>query len=141
MEIKPVVYITAQRSFLSFKEALESCSSMGQFFFNKQYVDRNIVSLQVQERQTDPVVREITQYLKNTNSDVVVDSDSLQNSLALFNVKFYRKAWGVTDEMMDRIYEVIYDPRAPHRAEIVQGITEALRLQDLYSRTVEIQEQ
>ena len=141
MEIKPVVYITTQRSLQAFKEALESCSNIGQFFFNSQQAtNRNITVLQVTEHQTNPAVQEITNKLKYTQNDVVVDADSLQNSLALFNARFYRKAWGITDEMMSRLYEIVYDPKAPHRAEIVQGITEALRMQDLYCRTVEMQE-
>lgn len=140
MNIKPVVYITAHKSLAPFKEALNSCSTIGQCYKN---YDKNILSLPPHinpDQQSTYAVKEIINILKSTENDVLVDADALQNTLALFNVAPYRKAWGVTDDMMKRIYEVVYDPKTPHRAEIVQGITEALRLQDLYSRTKELHE-
>ena len=139
-----VVYITAYRSLEPFKVALESCAAIGQFYFNKNHGgvrDKSILSLHMNpDQQSIYAVKEIVHILKTTDSDVLVDADALQNALALFNVGSYRKSWGVTDEMVKRIYEVVYDPKAPHRAEILQGITEALRLQDLYSRMPEVHE-
>ncbi|MBI3590851.1 MAG: hypothetical protein HY094_05670 [Candidatus Melainabacteria bacterium] len=140
MNVTPVVYITTYKSLNPFKMALLSCSEIGQFAFDKEK-DKNILSLPIQpEQQVDFAVREIIYNLKHTGNDVVVDADALQSALAFFNVIPYRKAWGITEDMMKRIYEIVYDPRAPHRAEIVQGITNALRLQDIYSRTEELKE-
>lgn len=136
MNIKPVIYITTYKTLNPFKLALFSCSEIGQCAFDKS---RN-KDLRVLNMQPNQVAREITHVLKHTESEIVVDADALQNALALFNIIPNRKAWGITDDMMKRVYEVVYDPKAPHRAEIVQGITQALILQDIYSRTEEIHE-
>ena len=137
MNIKPVVYITTHESLNAFKTALLSCADIGQFACDKK---KDILPLSMRADQVYFAVKEIVHNLKQTENDVLVDADALQNALALFNIAPNRKAWGITDNMMNRIYEVVYDPKSPHRAEIVQGITEALRLQDLYSRTKESNE-
>ena len=56
----------------------------------------------------------------------IIDADSLENSLAIINE--YKNCWKITDELVEKLYVVVYDPEMPTRAEILQDIKEALKV-------------
>ena len=83
-------------------------------------------------------IKAIVDFLKNRDENLVIDTVAFESALATIGA--YKNVWGLTDDMMEKLYEIVYDPYLPERAEVEQNICEALKLASEYSKTVEIQE-
>ena len=139
MQIKPVVFLTTRTHFEQFRKALASCSQLGEI--RPELIDKSKVRcLPLKPDELAPLVQEVIHTLKRTDYDLYLDGVSFQHALALLGIGSYRTAWGIDEAMLNRLFEVIYDPLSPDRAEIVNNISDALKLLDEYSSSLETHE-
>ena len=118
--------------------ALKSCEERGKI--PQGLADPNTITFledpkkRMGEYQARPDQSElkIKQALSQSEGAVVVDALGLENGLAVLNS--YKDKWDVTDDIVDKLYIVVYDPLRPHRAEIVRDIKEALVLLEKFDK-------
>lgn len=132
MQVKSIV-LGKQSKELDFVSALRSCEK------NKKIppgcVDYNRIkfllkipaySEATRVRNSDLEARQIKKALQEAQKAVIVDASSLENALAIINE--YKGCWNITDDVIEKLFMVVYDTENPDRAEIIQNIKEAFNL-------------
>ena len=139
------IFLTTRGVSHGFIKALQSCEAISQIpphsveRDNIQYLPFEInIENGLDPREISLAAQNITRLLKGSNRDVYVDTVALTPALALLNR--YGKYWGVDELMLSRLYQVVYDPLFPERAEVIDTIQQALYLLQEYSSSIETQE-
>lgn len=80
----------------------------------------------------DSEAREIKKALSEAERSVIVDAEALDNALAIINQ--YKSAWKISDEVVEKLFLIVYDRENPKRVEVVQDIKEAFQLLEKFDR-------
>ena len=80
----------------------------------------------------DSEAREIKKALSEAERAVIVDVEALDNALAIINQ--YKSAWNISDEVVEKLFLIVYDKNNPERVEIVQDIKDAFQLLEKFDR-------
>lgn len=138
MKILPIA-LTVRGAKNDFVSALLSCEKQKKIPIN--YISLSeIKSLpynlggdgEVRSQDVGLVANNIRHVLRTSEGPVFVDATTCSSSLALLNR--YKTSWRITDEVVEKLYTVVYDKENPEKAELVQDIEEALRLLEKYQR-------
>lgn len=80
----------------------------------------------------DLEAQEIKKALNEAERTVIVDAEAFDNALAI--ISQYKNAWNISDEVVEKLFLIVYDKDNPQRAEVVQDIKEAFRLLEKFDR-------
>ncbi len=132
MQANPIV-LGKQSLRSSFITALKSCEqrkklqpgyiNYDQIKFLRDFPARTEAE---EAKSFDLEARQIMRALHEAQRAVIVDADSLEKGLAIINQ--YKGCWKITDEIIEKLYVVAYDPEMPDKAEIVRDIKKALEM-------------
>jgi hypothetical protein len=144
MELKPV-YLTTRGVPHGFINALISCEKLSQI--PPGSVDSgNVIRLpfevdctgEIKPRDLTLAANATGRMLRQKSLEVYVDLVVLAPVMALIDA--YGRKWGLGEDEFMRLHQVVYDPYAPERAEVVDTISDGLRLLENYTSSMEIQE-
>ena len=137
MHIPPVVLAPkgSQDILLS---ALHSCEKQNKI--PKGFLcEKNIQSLPFTPQKNQDVTfvaKQILNKLKTAERILFVDAVTFAPALALLNS--YKEKWGITDDVVEKLHNIVYDEDDPDRATVVRDITEALQLIERYHETKQV---
>ena len=140
--IKPVV-LTPRTSRDDLISAIRSCEG-------KKKIPENLISPddiqslpfmlqsngELKPQDVTRAAKAILDKLKSTEKALFVDAVSLAPALVLINT--YKTKWGITDDIVDKLYNIVYDEENTERATVVRDITEALQLIEQYNETRQV---
>ncbi len=118
--------------------ALKSCEQKGKI--RKEFIDPSAINFSPDSiskmadrpRNIHQEAWQIKCKLQEAEKIVFVDAQAFENALALVNEN--KKAWNIADDVVEKLFLVVYDPEKPERAEVVQDIKEAFDLIGRFDR-------
>ncbi len=137
MQTTPVV-LGRQSLKGSLVTALKSCEQKGKI--HKAFIDPSTINFSPDSvSKTIDRLRNIHQEawqikckLQEAERIIFVDAQAFENALALINEN--KKVWNIADDVVEKLFLVVYDPEKPERAKIIQDIKEAFDLIGKFDR-------